>query len=56
MFVLTAQVLVNLMLHGFLSMSRINVLIFDECHHCSDNHPYAHIMNAYRQCDKGFHQ
>ena len=49
--VLTAQVLVN-HLKGkgdckTISLTSIDLLIFDECHHTHDNHPYNEIMNFY---------
>lgn len=40
----TAEVLVQCMMHSFISMSQINLLIFDEAHHAKGNHPYARLM------------
>jgi endoribonuclease Dicer len=45
--VCTAQVLVECMMHSFISMSRINLLIFDEAHHAKGDHPYARIIKDY---------
>jgi endoribonuclease Dicer len=45
--VCTAQVLVECMMHSFISMARINLLIFDEAHHAKSNHPYARVMKDY---------
>jgi endoribonuclease Dicer len=45
--VCTAEVLVQCMMHNFISMSQINLLIFDEAHHAKNNHPYARIMKDY---------
>ncbi|KAF8932138.1 hypothetical protein EDD21DRAFT_378171 [Dissophora ornata] len=42
--VLTAQILLDVLLHGFLTMSKIHLLIFDECHHTRKNHPFCRIM------------
>lgn len=28
-------------------MNQINLIIFDECHHATGNHPYSQIMNKY---------
>ncbi|KJZ74550.1 hypothetical protein HIM_06146 [Hirsutella minnesotensis 3608] len=43
-FVCTAQILLDCLNSGFISMSRINLLIFDEAHHTKKNHPYARII------------
>ncbi|KAG0042835.1 Dicer-like protein 1 [Gryganskiella cystojenkinii] len=45
--VLTAQILLDLLRHGFLEMSRIHLLIFDECHHARKDHPFACIMKEF---------
>jgi endoribonuclease Dicer len=45
--VCTAQVLVDCMMHSFITMSNINLLIFDEAHHAKSGHPYARLMKEY---------
>ncbi|CAN1236287.1 Endoribonuclease Dicer homolog 2 [Linum grandiflorum] len=45
--VMTPQILLNSLRHGFLKLEFIKVLIFDECHHTSGNHPYACIMKEF---------
>lgn len=45
--VLTPQLLLNIMRHGFVSMERFSLLIFDECHHCVARHPYNLIMQEF---------
>ncbi|KAF2026396.1 dicer-like protein 1 [Setomelanomma holmii] len=45
--VCTAQVLLECMMHSFITMARINLLIFDEAHHAKANHPYACVMKDY---------
>lgn len=48
---LTAQKLVNALSSsksGF-SLSDLDMIIFDECHHTADNHPYNEILNSYRR-------
>ncbi|KAK9768192.1 Dicer-like protein 1 [Basidiobolus ranarum] len=45
--VMTAQILLNIMRHGFISMKEINLLVFDECHHARKNHPYNLIMREF---------
>ncbi|CAI6005229.1 unnamed protein product, partial [Closterium sp. NIES-65] len=44
--VMTPQVLVNLLQHAFLSLSSVDLLIFDECHHTAKDHAYATIMKV----------
>ncbi|KAM0421502.1 hypothetical protein ACHAPT_010676 [Fusarium lateritium] len=47
--VCTAQILADCLNDGFIKMSQINLLIFDEAHHAKKDHPYARIMrNHYR--------
>ncbi|KAL7929378.1 hypothetical protein V8C35DRAFT_198857 [Trichoderma chlorosporum] len=43
-FVCTAQILLDVLACGFISMSQINLLVFDEAHHAKKNHPYARII------------
>jgi endoribonuclease Dicer len=45
--VCTAAVLVECMMHSFITMSQINLLIFDEAHHAKNNHPYARVIKDY---------
>jgi endoribonuclease Dicer len=45
--VCTADILVDCLNHGFLQVSQINMLIFDEAHHAKGNHGYARIMNEH---------
>lgn len=39
--VCTAEILYQCLFHSYISMSQINLLIFDEAHHAKKNHPYA---------------
>ncbi|KAH6894613.1 hypothetical protein B0T10DRAFT_436261 [Thelonectria olida] len=51
--VCTAQILLDCLSNGFITMSQINLLIFDEAHHTKKNHPYARIIkNHYIRLDK----
>lgn len=43
---MTPQILLNILQHGFFTMDKIELLIFDECHHAQKNHPYAQIMKV----------
>ncbi|KAG6282903.1 hypothetical protein E4U48_002610 [Claviceps purpurea] len=42
--VCTAQILLDLLGSGRISMQQINLLIFDEAHHTKKSHPYARIV------------
>ncbi|PNP59131.1 hypothetical protein THARTR1_01379 [Trichoderma harzianum] len=42
--VCTAQILLDLLSCGFICMSQINLLVFDEAHHAKKSHPYARII------------
>ncbi|KAL7941514.1 hypothetical protein V8C42DRAFT_348640 [Trichoderma barbatum] len=42
--VCTAQILLDLLACGFISMSQINLIVFDEAHHAKKSHPYARII------------
>ncbi|KAH9301174.1 hypothetical protein KI387_012757, partial [Taxus chinensis] len=47
--VMTPQILLDLLRHGFLKLEMVKLIIFDECHHTQGNHPYAKIMKEYYQ-------
>jgi len=42
--VMTAQILVNILTHGFFAPHNINLLIMDECHNATKKHPYVRVM------------
>lgn len=46
-FVMTPQVLWNMLQHGFVRMGKIALICFDECHHARKNHPYNRIMQVW---------
>ncbi|KAF2262376.1 P-loop containing nucleoside triphosphate hydrolase protein [Lojkania enalia] len=43
----THQVLLDALTHAFVKMSRLALIIFDEAHHCSQNHPANKIMKDF---------
>ncbi|KAF9321095.1 Dicer-like protein 1 [Podila horticola] len=45
--VLTAQILLDVLRHGYWHMRRISLLVFDECHHARKDHPFCFIMNEF---------
>lgn len=47
--VLTAQILVNCLKNNEVRLSDIDLLIMDECHHTTQNHPYNAIMLEYHR-------
>ena len=45
--VCTHQVLLDALIHGFVQMTKIALLIFDEAHHCVRNHAAKRIMQNF---------
>ncbi|KAI5116563.1 hypothetical protein M0805_001548 [Coniferiporia weirii] len=51
--VMTAQIFKNVLTHAYWSMEQVSLLVFDECHHTQQNHPYNMIMtDHYAICKK----
>ena len=44
---MTAQIFVDLMNHGRMTLNRVNLLIFDECHAAVESHPMKQIMQKF---------
>lgn len=53
--VLTAQILLNILTHAFISLHNINLLILDECHNASGGHPYNKILELFKSCQPAHH-
>ncbi|KAJ3275112.1 hypothetical protein HDV01_001251 [Terramyces sp. JEL0728] len=45
--VMTPQLCLNLLRHGYVDLQNVELVIFDECHHGNKGHPYSLIMNEY---------
>ncbi|CAO3607529.1 unnamed protein product [Mucor fragilis] len=45
--VMTAQIFLDTLHHGFISLEKVNLLIFDECHHATKKHPFNLIMREF---------
>ncbi|XP_072176791.1 ATP-dependent RNA helicase DHX58-like [Diadema setosum] len=52
---ITAQVLVNALIQGQFRLSDASMIVFDECHHTTLNHPYNEIMRQYLKDKKVLH-
>ncbi|KDO29419.1 hypothetical protein SPRG_05956 [Saprolegnia parasitica CBS 223.65] len=46
--VCTPEILRNILAKGYITFERINLLVFDECHHAGKRHPYNQIMKDYK--------
>ncbi|XP_052740940.1 endoribonuclease Dicer isoform X2 [Bicyclus anynana] len=50
--VATSQILCDMLTHQYISLSDINLIIFDECHHAVEDHPMRLIMKHFENCPK----
>ncbi|XP_076668388.1 endoribonuclease Dcr-2 isoform X2 [Andrena cerasifolii] len=50
--VMTTSILVDAICHGHMLLSRINLLIFDECHRAVNDHPMRQLMQQFETCPK----
>ncbi|KAJ1973916.1 Dicer-like protein 1 [Dimargaris verticillata] len=45
--VITAQVLLDALRHGFVGLAQFHLAVFDECHHARKDHPYNQVMREF---------
>ncbi|KAG7397810.1 Dicer-like protein 2 [Phytophthora boehmeriae] len=50
-FVCTPEIVRNVLLKGYVTLDRMNLLVFDECHHVTKRHPYAQVIKMYNQAE-----
>ncbi|KYQ55277.1 Endoribonuclease Dicer [Trachymyrmex zeteki] len=53
--VMTSQIFLNLLIHRYVTLDRINLIVFDECHRAVANHPMRQIMQQFENCSKQDH-
>lgn len=49
---MTPAVFKNVLFHGFMSLERVNLLVFDECHRATGDDPYVGVMKLYKEVPK----
>lgn len=50
--VMTCQIFLNMLTHGYVHLSEVNLLIFDECHHAVNDQPMRQIMQLFENCPR----
>lgn len=45
--VMTAQILLDILMHRYLTLNDINLIVFDECHHAVNHHCMSKIMKMF---------
>lgn len=47
--VATCQIILDVVRHGYVSLSQLNIIVFDECHNATRNHPMTQLMSMYQR-------
>ena len=42
-----SQIFLNCLRRGYINLCDFSFIVFDECHHCSGDHPYSGIMKEF---------
>ncbi|CAK88583.1 unnamed protein product (macronuclear) [Paramecium tetraurelia] len=50
--VMMGQMLLNALRRGYLKLPYFSLIIFDECHHCTQRHSYRLIIKEFLECEK----
>ncbi|XP_069680713.1 endoribonuclease Dicer isoform X2 [Periplaneta americana] len=50
--VMTCQIFLNMLNHGYIQLSDVNLLIFDECHHAVNDQPMRQVMQHFEHCPR----
>lgn len=45
--VATVQIILDVIRHGYIKLSNLNLIIFDECHNATKDHPMFQMMNEF---------
>ncbi|RZC41351.1 Dicer-2 [Asbolus verrucosus] len=51
-FIMTSQILVNLINNNFIDLEKVNLIIFDECHRGVVDHSMRQVMKTFQYCDE----
>lgn len=49
---MTSQIFLDILNHGYISLDKINLIIFDECHRGVNDHPMRLIMQRFQDYPK----
>jgi endoribonuclease Dicer len=53
--VMTPMVLLDALCKAFLTLDMVSLMVFDECHRATGNHPYSRIMKVLRDTISPFY-
>ncbi|KAJ8045308.1 Endoribonuclease Dicer [Holothuria leucospilota] len=53
--VMTCETLLKALYEGAIKLANLNAIIFDDCHHACEKHPYSDVMKYFDSCDPAEH-